>query len=732
MVRWQAEVDRSVLLVLAVACLVQVGYLADSRDDPTFEVPIVDAAVYHRAAVDFASGKPLAEGAFWQPPLFPAFLGFFYALTGASVVGARLMMAALAAISCLLMYQLGCRLFGRPVGMVAALGLAVYGPFVFFATRLLATGLGIFLSLLSLLLLLRALDRPLRRWRWVVAGTCSGLAIINIPNAAVVPVVALIAMVQEARRRGAVRRYAAGGLLLLGAALVIIAPVTIRNYLVSGEFVVLSTNGGINFYVGNNPDADATVAIRPGEYWGRLARTGTSETPRTRARQSAFFYRQALAFARNQPGAFLTGLGSKALRALNAREIPRNVDIYLHRRFSKLLRTLCWRWGSFGFPFGLLAPMAVVGMVVAPKLGSPSARVRIRRALPMWFTLLYVASVVLFFVTARYRLPAVCVAILFAAVAIVWFWQQFVSKKETSSRRVQIVAGVAFAVSAVVVNLPIHTATDDVDFETELYLSVGAEELKAGMLQEARGHLSRALEFDPGNAATYVHLGDLSGRLGHGEEAARYYRRAALLDPNSANARAKMGAFLSQQHRYAEAVEWFLEALDRDPTFPDARAGLLGGFIAGRDADDKGSALALFAEALVRHERYEEAIECYRKAHALTDLAPGSLERLARLLATCPRQELRDCVIAVEAAEHLCRMTQHQDARALSTLALVYDACNRVNQAVEMQQRAVELAERAGAEDLEVLREKLADYRARLSEQSAGSAEASAGDDRPD
>jgi tetratricopeptide (TPR) repeat protein len=518
----------------------------------------------------------------------------------------------------------------------------------------------------------------------------------------------------------------------LGGALLIIAPVTIRNYLVSGEFVLLSTNGGINFYVGNNPDADATVAIRPGEYWGRLARMGTSETPRMPAQQNAFFYRQALTFARNEPGSFVTGLGRKALRALNAREIPRNVDIYVHGRFSNLLRILCWRSGSVGFPFGLVAPMVVVGMVVAPKLGSPSARIRLRRALPMGFALLYVASVVLFFVTARYRLPAVCVAILYAAVAIVWLWRQWASKEETSSRRVWIAAGLALIVSALVVNLPIRTATDDVDFEAELYLSVGAEELKAGMLHDARQHLGQAIELDPDYAAAYTHLGDLNGRLGHHKEAALYYRRAALLDPDSAAARAKMGALLSRQQRYTEAVAWFLEALDRDPTSPGAQAGLLGGFIVGKDDRDRGSALAHFAEALVRHERYQEAIHCYRSAYSLTDLAPASLERLARLLATCPREELRDCVIALEAAEHLCRMTEYGDARALSTLALVCDACNRLDRAVEAQQRAVEIAERAGTKDVDVLRRRLADFRARLSGQSGGASETPARDREPD
>ena len=56
--------------------------------------------------------------------------------------------------------------------------------------------------------------------------------------------------------------------LLIGA-IVAVAPVTIRNAK-SGEFVPISHNGGINFYIGNNSNYDATVGIRPDREWKQL------------------------------------------------------------------------------------------------------------------------------------------------------------------------------------------------------------------------------------------------------------------------------------------------------------------------------------------------------------------------------------------------------------------------------------------------------------------------------
>ncbi|MFZ5979691.1 MAG: hypothetical protein ACOYVF_03585 [Candidatus Zixiibacteriota bacterium] len=53
--------------------------------------------------------------------------------------------------------------------------------------------------------------------------------------------------------------------LIMGiSCLVIILPVTIRNYIVADDTVFIAWQGGYNFYIGNNRDADGYSASVPG------------------------------------------------------------------------------------------------------------------------------------------------------------------------------------------------------------------------------------------------------------------------------------------------------------------------------------------------------------------------------------------------------------------------------------------------------------------------------------
>jgi hypothetical protein len=102
----------------------------------------------------------------------------------------------------------------------------------------------------------------------------------------------------------------------------------------------------------------------------------------------------------------MAGLLAKALALVASREIPRNLDIYLFRSESWVLRAGVWKAGFFGFPFGVLFPLAVLGGFVG------------RRRVPWRFWLMlfsYAAALVSVFVVGRYRialipLPAVLAA----------------------------------------------------------------------------------------------------------------------------------------------------------------------------------------------------------------------------------------------------------------------------------------------------------------------------------
>ena len=56
-----------------------------------------------------------------------------------------------------------------------------------------------------------------------------------------------------------------------GVLLVVVLPITIRNCAVGGDAVLIASQGGVNFYIGNNPDSDGRTAIvpgTPGDWWG--------------------------------------------------------------------------------------------------------------------------------------------------------------------------------------------------------------------------------------------------------------------------------------------------------------------------------------------------------------------------------------------------------------------------------------------------------------------------------
>ena len=187
--------------------------------------------------------------------------------------------------------------------------------------------------------------------------------------------------------------------LLLGAALVL-TPIAVRNSAMDPDPVFLAASWGLNLYLGNNPDSDETLAIRPGLAWEQLCawpeRAGVT-APGTVARQM-FYVGQVERWALAQPAAFLRLQLVKLYRFLRGYELMRNVDPYFVARRVPLLDALLWRRAGLAFPTGLIIPFALVGLL--------AWRPRWRELAPyLAFLALFTGSVVAFFVVSRYRAP---------------------------------------------------------------------------------------------------------------------------------------------------------------------------------------------------------------------------------------------------------------------------------------------------------------------------------------
>ncbi|MDE0242007.1 MAG: tetratricopeptide repeat protein [bacterium] len=149
-----------------------------------------------------------------------------------------------------------------------------------------------------------------------------------------------------------------------------------------------------------------------------------------------------------------------------------------------------------------------------------------------------------------------------------------------------------------------------------------------GHLTEALAASRIAVERRPGHARSHSNLGLSLLALDRPDEAAGSFRRAVELDPSEPNARRILAEIQSRQGRFGESVRWYREVIDRDPESASAHRGLgvalfrLGQYEQAVESLERADALLpdtlpvgslqLLAEALLREQRYEEALERYR------------------------------------------------------------------------------------------------------------------------
>ena len=540
------------LTIFCFALLLRVIYLIQFRDAATFHIPLVDSETYYGIARGLLAGEGYGNRPFWQPPLYPTFLALALAVTGENLFMVRFLQGLMGSLSCVLLYFVGMEFFSRSVAFLAALMAACYGVLIFFDGELLAPVLIIFLTLLCFLFGLRGQKRNLLFY-WGLSGFFLGLSAITWGSLLIFFPLLLLWAYRSRPEKATTGKALHRPLIVAAGLFLVILPVTLYNGLIGDDWVLISTNGGINFYIGNNEHADETVNIRPGYAWERLVNLPWYEARTDLASEdSAFFFRKSLSFIKEHPGAFFRHLLVKWYRFWNSLEISRNVHMYYSTRDSWFLRMLLWRGSAFCFPFGLLAPLALAGFVLV-------WRDR-RKLFPAYgFIAALHIVVVMFFVTGRYRTPVIPVLLLYAAVTLVWFTR--VLRERERGRLALFMAG--FLLLVIFCNLPYLRPVEPAFAEIPYFAALTLE--KRGRTEEAEAFCRRAIEEDPSYFRAILKQGEFAFRRGDLEEA--YQKLGQVLDlvPDHPEANAQTGIVLAAMHHDREAHLAFKRAIELDP-----------------------------------------------------------------------------------------------------------------------------------------------------------------------
>lgn len=577
------------LIVFAVAALVRVAYLAETADQPYFRMPLVDAGEYHALAKAWAAGeRPLPKLA-WQPWFYPLALAQLYALAGPSIWAAKLLQTAVGALVCALVAALAFALTRRPAARwLAGLMAAFCGPLIHSDSELLAEPWAALWLLAAVLVALRYRRGP-RGGLAFALGALGALMFFTRPPlvAAWLPLVAVAASAWWPRPRRAAWTDAA--LVAVGFALAA-GPFVRAIQAATGQMRWLPVTGGINFYIGNSAHPCETINIRPGYAWENLTLWPELHGARTDDQKDAFYRQQAWQDVRANPGAALRHLGAKTRQFFSAREIPRNVDVYVFRDDSRLLRALVWKIGGFGFPFGVLIGLAAIGAWAR----RPAALV------PALAAAGYAAAIVAVHVCARYRMPVVPLVVALAAAGAL------AGIDAARARRFGRVAGYAAAFlalgAAASVGRPFCAET--LDYRAELARLIAVTAYEQGDFETAETYARRAVAADPREAQAWNQLGLLAVRRGDLAAAEGHFRRAIAEDPDAYPAWFNLGKAAAKRGETAEAIRHFREGLRLSPAWVPAWVEL-GDLL--RTAGESDEAQACYREALRLRPDYAPA-----------------------------------------------------------------------------------------------------------------------------
>ena len=491
------------------------------KNSPFFEIFPGDLGGYDRWATSIFEYGWLGKEVFYQDPLYPYFLAFFYKLIGRNFFWIYTVQALLGASTSMLLVLLGNKIFNRTAGIFAGLLYGLYGPAIYFDGLLLKVTLSAFLLTLAIYLFLRKELNDVGPGQFF-AGFFLGLACLTRANfLLILPVVLLIVLVNPG---AALRKRLAMTVLILGGLLSALGPVVARNYYVGNELVLTTAQAGQNFYIGHNPAANGTYIWLPfvradplheQEDFKKEAERISGRTLRP-AEVSHYWLQQGIDFIRNNPVAELKLTGKKLLFFLNNYEIPDNLNFYFHQRYSKILQIL-------PISFGLLAPFFLLGL-----LGMMFERRTAPLAL-FFIQVVYMVSVIVFYVFARYRMVAVPLFCLSAGYGLFMLQSQFRLGHWRKLGASLIIVACGFAIANIEVFKPLN-------FSHSYYDEGIAYEMK-GEVKKALYSYDQALEIDPDYMRVLNRLGILYLKQKEYEAARSTYRKILTIDPDSMEAK---------------------------------------------------------------------------------------------------------------------------------------------------------------------------------------------------
>jgi tetratricopeptide (TPR) repeat protein len=457
----------------------------------------MDSAVYLNWAQVILGEGWLGTEIFYRAPFYPYFLSIIFWFAPNNLLAVYIMQLGMGICSVVLIYSIGKRIYCERAGLIAAGFSLVYSPLTFFETKILPTITGIFLGLLSIYLLTRA-EQEKKWYYWMGGAATLGVAAICRPNYLLMIPLIIFGILVVHRKQ--LRETPIPILILILVPSAIIGTVTLRNYVVGKDFVLISANAGITFAQGNNPWARGSIAVIPG-FSGEVTNQRHEETQiaeRVTGRKlkpsevNTFWFKWGLTFIQKKPLEYLRLLLYKAAILFNNHELGSNYLLDVDKEVTP--------WLKLAFlPFGFIMAWAVIGF----------ARIFLERPATLALIAAFLGSfltAMIFYANSRYRMTLLPPAIIMAGGGL-----DYLGRNPRRFGVILLTVGLTFLIS-----LPPFLPLNDTHLSrsnSRAWAHLGGAYKNNNQLEKALWAYEKAIGMEPNNYRYYFETLNLFGAL---------------------------------------------------------------------------------------------------------------------------------------------------------------------------------------------------------------------------
>ena len=299
LIKWiKKNDDLWLFIIFVLAISIRLFYVTELRNIlGAVDITNPDSWAYHRLALNLLYRGDYGRDLL-RPPLYSHFLFVNYLLFGISWKAVRIIQAIINSLTCVILALTGKNLYSKKVGLFAGLGSALYPFFIVQTGEILTETLFLFLFSSFVFFLLSLHDTGEKSYA-VLSGMTLGVTILCRAAAIILPPVLIVWFLIFSS--GPFSRRVRQLFLTLVCMALVIAPWTMRNYVVLNRFIPVTTMGGWNFWMGFSKFAELEYLQENNAQAEVLLNELFRERNRNFDRPESLYYQKGLNYIRNHP-----------------------------------------------------------------------------------------------------------------------------------------------------------------------------------------------------------------------------------------------------------------------------------------------------------------------------------------------------------------------------------------------------------------------------------------------